>query len=52
MFGYALTNLETSINFINSITFKQFNIDKHLFNEKCFKSLQDSMAMDLGENHQ
>ena len=52
MFGYALTNLETSINFINSITFKQFNIDKHLFHEKCFKSLQDSMSMDLGENHQ
>ena len=52
MVGYALTNLETSINFINSITFKQFNIDKHLFHEKCFKSLQDSMTMDLGENHQ
>ena len=51
MYGYTLTNLETCVNYLNTISYQQFNYSKEEFYEKCGKSVEDSMKQDFGDNY-
>ena len=51
LYGYALTNLEACVNYLNTISYQQFNYSKEEFYEKCGKSVEDSMKEDFGDNY-
>ena len=50
-YGYTLTNFETCVNYINNISYKEFNYSKKEFYEKCGNSVEESMKQDFGENY-
>ena len=51
LYGYTLTNLEACVNYLNTISYQQFNYSKEEFYEKCGKSVEDSMKEDFGDNY-